>query len=89
MAEITIVKTFTSIGLKINDDEERTPLVPKVTDERHEVNELNKRFIAVPAINLWALNFSTKNENANIIISAEIVVSKNPVIGEPVRKIWV
>ena len=29
------------------------------------------------------------NENANIIISAEIVVSKNPVIGEPVRTVKV
>lgn len=89
MAEITIVKTFTSIGLKINNDEERTPLVPKITEERHEVNELNKRFIAVPAINLWALNFSTKNENANIIISAEIVVSKNPATEEPVSTVKV
>ena len=44
------IKIFTFIMLKENKEEERTPRVLKNIEDKQEIIEANKRFVAVPAI---------------------------------------
>ena len=44
------IKNFTFTILKENNGEESTPLVLKNIEDKQEIIEANKRFVAVPAI---------------------------------------
>lgn len=90
-ATTTIVKiienTRTLKRLKEKAGEVRTPRLPNINEERHDGSAENKRFNAIPAMNLFALKLSIKSEKItmrNVDVKEERI---NPITEELVTKV--